>query len=84
MDYEQYIKVSLLVLTNKNFKPGSKVLFSLLIIIVHQERYFFAGNDYLAEKLNINNRTISRLLKELPDYIKKIKKLLNLNKSKKN
>lgn len=72
MDYEQYIKVPLAVITDKNLKPSSKVLFSLLIILIQQEGYCFAGNDYLAEKLNTSNRTISRLLKELSDvgYIK--------------
>ena len=68
MEYEQYIKVPLSVITDKNLKPSSKVL----IILVQQEGYCFAGNDYLAEKLNTSNRTISRLLKELSDvgYIK--------------
>ena len=72
MDYEQYIKVPLAVITDKNLKPSTKVLFSILIILVQQEGYCFAGNDYLAEKLNKSNRTISRLLKELSDigYIK--------------
>ena len=67
MECEQYIKVPLAVITDKNLKPSSKVLFSLLIILVQQEGYCFAGNDYLAEKLNTSNRTISRLLKELSD-----------------
>ena len=37
MDYEQYIKVPLAVITDKTLKPSSTVLFSLLIILVQQE-----------------------------------------------
>ena len=37
MECEQYIKVPLAVITDKNLKPSSKVLFSLLIILVQQE-----------------------------------------------
>ena len=72
MDYEQYIKVPLAVITDKNLKPSSKVLFSLLIILVQQEGYFFAGNDYLAEKLNNGNMKNENTIREVIGTLSKI------------
>ena len=46
MEYEQYIKIPLSVLIDNNLKPISKVLFTLFIMLVQQDGYYFVENDF--------------------------------------
>ncbi len=70
MNYDNYIKIPIALLTDTNVSSSAKLLYGLLVS--YQEGYCYANNSYLADKLNIGTRAITRLLKELSDnnYIK--------------
>ena len=72
MYYDNYIKIPIALLTDTNVSSSAKLLYSLLVLLTYQEGYCYASNSYLADKLNIGTRAITRLLKELSDnnYIK--------------
>ncbi len=61
-----------LLLSDTNVSSSDKLLYGLLVLLTYQEGYCYANNSYLADKLNIGTRAVTRLLKELFDsnYIK--------------
>lgn len=72
MNYDNYIKITIVLLTDTDVSYGTKLLYSLLTLLTYQHGYCYANNSYLADKLNVGTRVITRLLKELSDnnYIK--------------
>ena len=72
MNYDNYIKIPLILLEDNNVSSSAKLLYGLLVLLAYQEGYCYANNSYLADKLNLGIRAITRLLKELSDnnYIK--------------
>ena len=68
MNYDNYIKIPIILLEDNNVSSSAKLLYGLLVLLTYQEGYCYANNSYLADKL----RAITRLLKELSDnnYIK--------------
>ena len=72
MFYDNYIKIPIILLEDKNISSSAKLLYGLLVLLTYQEGYCFANNVYLSNRLNIGTRAITRLLKELSDsnYIK--------------
>ncbi|MCI8568862.1 MAG: hypothetical protein HFJ11_02635 [Bacilli bacterium] len=72
MNYDNYIKIPIVLLTDTNVSSNAKLLYGLLVLLTYQEGYCYANNSYLADKLNVGTRAITRLLKELSDnnYIK--------------
>lgn len=72
MNYDNYIKIPIVLFSDTNVSSSAKLLYGLLVLLTYQEGYCYANNNYLADKLNIGTRAITRLLKELSDnkYIK--------------
>ena len=72
MNYDNYIKIPIILLEDNNVSSSAKLLYGLLVLLAYQEGYCYANNSYLADKLNLGIRAITRLLKELSDnnYIK--------------
>ena len=72
MNYDNYIKIPIVLLEDNNVSSSAKLLYGLLVLLAYQEGYCYANNSYLADKLNLGIRAITRLLKELSDnnYIK--------------
>ena len=72
MNYDNYIKIPIVLLTDTNVSSNAKLLYGLLVLLTYQEGYCYANNSYLDDKLNLGIRAITRLLKELSDsnYIK--------------
>lgn len=72
MDYDNYIKIPIVLLTYTNVSSSAKLLYGLLVLLTYQEGYCYANNSYLSDKLNLGTRAITRLLKELSNnnYIK--------------
>lgn len=72
MNYDNYIKIPIVLLSDTNVSSSAKLLYVLLVLLTYQEGYCYANNNYLADKLNVGTRAITRLLKELSDgkYIK--------------
>lgn len=72
MNYDNYIKIPIVLLTDTNVSSSAKLLYGLLVLLTYQEGYCYTNNSYLADKLNLGIRAITRLLKELSDnnYIK--------------
>lgn len=64
---EYYINIPSKVLHNKNLKPNSKILYGEIARLSKKDGYCYASNKYLGELLNINEKSVSRLLKELKD-----------------
>ena len=67
MNYDNYIKIPIVLLTDTNVSSNGKLLYGLLVLLTYQEGYCYANNNYLADKLNLGIRAITRLLKELSD-----------------
>ncbi len=72
MNYDNYIKIPIVLLTDNTVSSSAKLLYGLLVLLTYQEGYCYANNSYLSNKLNLGIRAITRLLKELSDnnYIK--------------
>ncbi len=72
MNYDNYIKIPIILLKDNNVSSSAKLLYGLLVLLAYQEGYCYANNSYLADKLNLGIRAITRHLKELSDnnYIK--------------
>lgn len=72
MSYDNHIKIPIVLLSDTNVSSSAKLLYGLLVLLTYQERYCYANNSYLSDKLNVGTRAITRLLKELSDnnYIK--------------
>jgi hypothetical protein len=72
MGNENYIKIPMNLILDNKVCPRAKVLYGVVVLLSHQLGYCYANNTYLASYLNVGNRAITRLLKELSDnnYIK--------------
>ena len=55
------------VLYNKELKANEKLLYAMITSLSNKEGYCFATNKYLAEKLDVNPKTISRWISDLKD-----------------
>lgn len=53
------------VLYNKELKPNEKLLYAIITSLANKEGYCFASNKYLAEKLDVNPKTISSWISDL-------------------
>ena len=53
------------ILYNKDLKPNQKLLYAIITSLSCKEGYCFASNKYLAEKLNVNPKTISNWISDL-------------------
>lgn len=67
MNGEYYINIPSKVLHNKNLKPNSKILYGEIARLSQKDGYCYASNKYLGELLNIKEKSVSRLLKELKE-----------------
>lgn len=67
MNGEYYINISSKILHNRNLKPNSKLLYGEIARLSHKDGYCYASNKYLGELLDINEKSVSRLLKELKE-----------------
>jgi hypothetical protein len=57
------------VLFDKKLTANAKLLFVLISSLCAQKGYCYANNKYLSERLNIKERTVSRLISDLSKYI---------------
>lgn len=55
------------VLYNKELKANEKLLYAIITSLSNKEGYCFATNKYLAEKLDVNPKTISSWISDLKD-----------------
>lgn len=55
------------ILYNKELKANEKLLYAIITSLSNKEGYCFATNKYLAEKLDVNPKTISRWISDLKD-----------------
>ena len=53
------------VLYNKALKANEKLLYAIITSLANKEGYCFASNKYLAEKLDVNPKTISSWVSDL-------------------
>ncbi|MCI8640781.1 MAG: helix-turn-helix domain-containing protein [Clostridia bacterium] len=53
------------ILYNKNLKANQKILYAVITSLSNKERYCFASNKYLAEKLNARANTVSGWITDL-------------------
>ena len=62
-----YSVIPATVLYNKELKANEKLLYAIITSLTCKEGYCFASNKYLAEKLDVNPKTISRWISDLRD-----------------
>ena len=76
-----YSVIPATILYNKELKANEKLLYAIITSLVCKEGYCFAINKYLAEKLDVNPKTISSWISDLRDrnFIK-IELIRNENK----
>ena len=55
------------VLYNKELKANEKLLYAIITSLSNKGGYCFATNKYLAEKLDVNPKTISSWISDLKD-----------------
>ena len=55
------------VLYNKELKPNEKLLYAIITSLTCKEGYCFASNEYLAEKLGVNRKTVSSWITHLEE-----------------
>lgn len=55
------------VLYNKELKANEKLLYAIITSLANKAGYCFASNKYLAEKLDVNPKTISSWISDLRD-----------------
>ena len=55
------------ILYNKELKANEKLLYAIITSLASKEGYCFATNKYLAEKLDVNPKTISSWISNLRD-----------------
>ena len=53
------------ILYNKELKANEKLLYAIITSLANKEGYCFASNKYLAEKLDVNPKTISSWISDL-------------------
>ena len=64
---EYYSVISATVLYNKDLKANEKLLYAIITSLACKEGYCFASNKYLAEKLDVNPKTVSSWISDLRD-----------------
>ena len=62
-----YYVIPATVLYNKELKANEKLLYAIITSLACKEGYCFASNKYLAEKLNVNPKTVSSWISDLRD-----------------
>ncbi len=62
-----YSVIPATVLYNKELKANEKLLYAIITSLACKEGYCFASNKYLAEKLDVNPKTISSWISDLKD-----------------
>ena len=62
-----YSVIPATVLYNKELKANEKMLYAIITSLTCREGYCFASNKYLAEKLDVNPKTISSWISDLRD-----------------
>ncbi len=62
-----YSVIPATVLYNKELKANEKLLYAIITSLTCKEGYCFASNKYLAEKLDVNPKTISSWISHLRD-----------------
>ena len=62
-----YSVIPATVLYNKELKANEKLLYAIITSLACKEGYCFASNKYLAEKLDVNPKTISSWISDLRD-----------------
>ena len=62
-----YSVIPATVLYNKELKANEKLLYAIITSLACKEGYCFASNKYLAEKLDVNSKTISSWISDLRD-----------------
>ncbi len=62
-----YSVIPATVLYNKDLKANEKLLYAIITSLACKEGYCFASNKYLAEKLDVNPKTVSRWISDLRD-----------------
>lgn len=50
MNYDNYIKIPIVLLTDTNVSSSAKLLYGLLVLLTHQQGYCYDNNSYLAYK----------------------------------
>ena len=60
-----YSVIPATVLYNKELKANEKLLYAIITSLACKEGYCFASNKYLAEKLDVNPKTISSWISDL-------------------
>lgn len=60
-----YSIIPVTVLYNKELKANEKLLYAIITSLSNKEGYCFASNKYLAEKLDVNPKTISSWISDL-------------------
>ena len=55
------------VLYNKELKANEKLLYAIITSLTCKKGYCFASNKYLAEKLDVNPKTVSSWISDLRD-----------------
>ena len=46
MNYDNYIKIPIVLLTDTNVSSSAKLLYGLLVLLTYQEGYCYANNSY--------------------------------------
>ena len=62
-----YSVIPATVLYNKELKANEKLLYAIITSLACKEGYCFASNKYLAEKLNVNPKTVSSWISDIRD-----------------
>ena len=62
-----YSVIPATILYNKELKANEKLLYAMITSLACKEGYCFASNKYLAEKLNVNPKTVSSWISDLRD-----------------
>ena len=62
-----YSVIPATVLYNKELKANEKLLYAIITSLACKEGYCFASNKYLAEKLDVNSKTVSSWISDLRD-----------------
>ncbi len=62
-----YSVIPATILYNKELKANEKLLYAMITSLACKEGYCFASNKYLAEKLDVNPKTISSWISDLRD-----------------
>ena len=62
-----YSVIPATILYNKELKANEKLLYAMITSLACKEGYCFASNKYLAEKLDVNPKTVSSWISDLRD-----------------